>query len=316
MTPTIPAVLRHAVADEPSGAAWLGSLPELVARAAQRWELVVGEPFDSGMAAWTAPATTSTGADVVLKLSFPHDEARSEAAALVAWGGSGAVELLEADEADQALLLRRVRPGTRLVDASLAVEEHLLAGADVLRRLGTVDVAPGPFPDLVAVADELADATDERVARLVPGAPYPVDRGLARHGVGLLRSLSAGADRVGLAHGDLNPGNVLRSDVAGWLAIDPKPVWGDLAWDPWPLLTQVDDWVDVVPDPADLVARTRLVSDVVDLDPARVASWCTARSLASGWWAADRGWWTGFRGADGDLARATAWARAAHLLGA
>ncbi|MEZ5179771.1 MAG: aminoglycoside phosphotransferase family protein [Acidimicrobiales bacterium] len=231
-------------------------------------------------------------------------------------GGSGAAELLDADESDQALLLRRVHPGTRLVDASLAVEEHLVAGADVLRRLGAVEVGPGLFPDLAAVAGEVADATEERAARLAPTAPYPLDVGLVAHAVRLLRSLPAGADRVGLAHGDLNPGNVLRSDANGWLAIDPKPVWGDLAWDPWPLLTQVGDWVDVVAQPPDLVARTRLVADGVGLDPARVAAWCTARSVTSGLWAADRGWWTGFRGADGDLARALAWSRATGLLSA
>ena len=66
----------------------------------------------------------------------------------------------------------------------------------------------------------------------------------------------------------------------------------------------------------ELVERTRRVADHTGLDAARIASWCTARSLASGLWAADRGWWTGFRGADGDLRRATAWSRAAHVLGA
>ena len=100
------------------------------------------------------------------------------------------------------------------------------------------------------------------------------------------------------------------------LAIDPKPVHGDLAYDPWPLLTQVGDWVDTAAAPDDLADRTRLVADLTGLDAARIASWCTARSLASGLWAADRGWWTGFRGADGDLERADAWSRAAHLLGA
>lgn len=48
------------------------------------------------------------------------------------------------------------------------------------------------------------------------------------------------APREGLAHGDFNPGNILRDDsggAAGWIAIDPKAVIGDLAWDPWPLIT-------------------------------------------------------------------------------
>ena len=51
------------------------------------------------------------------------------------------------------------------------------------------------------------------------------------------------------------------------------------------------------------------------LDAARIASWCVARGVDSALWAADRGRWTGFRGADGDLARSGAWASASNLLG-
>src|SRR4051794_29058878 len=119
---TVPAVLRHAVLDEDAGPAWLVALDELVERSVRRWGLVLGEPFESGMAAWTAPATTAGGAEVVLKVSFPHVESRDEAAALAAWKGSGAVELIGADPEDQALLLRRLRPGSSLRDAALPVQ--------------------------------------------------------------------------------------------------------------------------------------------------------------------------------------------------
>lgn len=330
MTLVVPAALRHAVADDDAGPDWLDSLEVLVARATERWDLDVGDPFESGMAAWTAPATAADGTEVVLKLSFPHVEARQEAAALVAWNGSGAVALLAADQDDQALLLRRLRPGSSLRDAALPIEDHLAVGAEVLARLAAAAVPPGePFRDLVDVAGALAVTAEERIARTIPQAPYPVDVGLARHAVDLLRTLPLGAPRRGLAHGDLNPGNILcqgppTTDGDGgtggtggrWLAIDPKPVHGDLAWDPWPLLTQVGDWLDVVPTASDLADRTHLVAAATGLDAARIASWCTARSVESGLWAADRGWWTGFRGADGDLARAGAWAEAAALLGA
>lgn len=283
----------------------------------------MGDPFESGMAAWTAPATTSSGIELVLKLSFPHPEARDEAAALAAWKGSGAVELVGADPEDQALLLRRLRPGSSLRDAALPTEHHLTVGADVMARLATVQVPAGePFQDLVEVAGSLAATTEERIARAVPLAPYPVDEGLCRHAVDLLHTLPGSATQRGLAHGDLNPGNILchmRSSSPGedatWLAIDPKPVHGDLAWDPWPLLTQVGDWLDVVPSAGDLADRTRLLAAATGLDATRIAPWCTARSVASALWAADRDWWTGFRGADGDLARAGAWAGAAGLLG-
>ncbi|QXC60837.1 aminoglycoside phosphotransferase family protein [Aquihabitans sp. G128] len=311
----VPSVLRHAVADEEAGPAWLASLDDLVARAEQRWDLAVGEPFGTGMAAWTAPATTAGGAEVVLKLSFPHPEARDEAAALAAWNGSGTVTLLGFDAEDQALLLPRLRPGTDLTAAALPIEHHLTVGAELLRRMASAAVAPGsPFQDLRAVAAGFAANAEVRIERTLRGAPYPVDVGVCRHAVDLLRSLPVDAPVRGLAHGDLNPGNVLRT-AAGWLAIDPKPVHGDLAYDPWPLLTQVGDWTAVAASASELADRARLVAEVTGLDAARIASWCTARSASSGLWAASRGWWTGFRGADGDLDRAVAWSGAATRLG-
>lgn len=323
MPVAVPSVLRRSVEGEPGGPEWLGSLSRRAARAVERWGLRLHEPFEGGMAAWTTPATAADGADLVLKLSFPHLEARDEAAALAAWSGSGAVEIIDHDAADHALLLRRVRPGTSLRDADLPPVEHLAAGADVLRRIASVEVMAGePFRDLAVVAADLAVIVEERADRLIPAAPFPVDVGLCRRAVDLLRTLPAGADRVGLAHGDLNPGNILRTGDAAseptavaWVAIDPKPLHGDLAWDPWPLVTQVGDWVERTPDPRELAERTRLVADVVELDAPRIAAWCTARSVDSGLWAADRGWWTGYRGADGDLARAAAWSATLDRLG-
>jgi streptomycin 6-kinase len=324
MSVTVPAGLREAVVDEEGGPEWLDSIPVLAARTVERWSLVLGEPFESGMAGWTAPATTAAGVEVVVKLSYPHHEARDEAAALGAWHGAGAVEVLGADADDWALLLRRLRPGTTLRDERLPLVEHLAVGAELLRRMAAVPIPAGePFQNLVEVGDRLAVVAAERVERLLAEAPIPVDAGLCRHAVDLLRTLPGDAAHRGLAHGDLNPGNILRHDAAAgeadgspeWLAIDPKPVHGDLAWDPWPLLTQVGDWTTAVPAAAELAERTRHVADVTGLDPARIASWCVARGVESGLWAADRGWWTGFRGADGDLARAGAWASASNLLG-
>lgn len=248
MSVTVPATLRHAVVDDDGGQEWL-SIPARAARAVERWDLVLGEPFETGMAGWTAPATTAAGADVVLKLSYPHSEARDEAAALAAWHGAGTVEVLGSDADDWALLLPRLRPGSTLRDERLPPVKHLAVGAELLRRMAAVPVLAGePFQGLVEVADRLAVIAAERVERLLPAAPIRVDAGLCRHAVDLLRTLPGDAARRGLAHGDLNPGNILRHDdagareedgPAGWLAIDPKPVHGDLAWDPWPLVTQV-----------------------------------------------------------------------------
>jgi streptomycin 6-kinase len=317
---TVPGGLLRSVAGAEGGDEWLEALPALVARAAERWRLILGRPFEDGMAAWTAPVTTPSGAPAVLKISYPHLEARHEAAALRVWAGSGAVRILDSHEDDWALLLARCTPGTSLRDEGLEDLEHVRIGAELMQQMamGAVPVG-GPFPTLVRVTAGLADLASERIDRLVGSAPISLDRGLLVHAVDLLRTLPLDATCEGLAHGDLNPGNILRDDSGGaarWVAIDPKAVVGDLAWDPWPLITQVGDWATTVTPARKLAERTRLLSDLTGLDAARIAAWSTARGVESALWAANRGWWTGFRGADGDLARAHAWATAATMLGA
>ncbi|RYV50784.1 aminoglycoside phosphotransferase family protein [Pengzhenrongella frigida] len=316
---TVPAGLRRSVAGAEGGDEWLAALPALVVRVAKRWRLILGRPFEDGTAAWTAPVTLGSGALGVLKISYPHLEARHEAAALRVWAGSGAVRILDSHEDDWALLLERCMPGTSLRDQGLEHLEHVQIGATLMEQMAMAAVpVGGPFPTLVAVAAGLADLASERIDRLVGSAPISLDKGLLVHAVDLLRTLPLDAPSEGLAHGDLNPGNILRDDSGGaarWVAIDPKAVVGDLAWDPWPLITQVGDWATAVTPAGELAERTRLLSDLTGLDAARIAAWSTARGVESALWAANRGWWTGFRGADGDLVRAREWATAATLLG-
>ncbi len=99
MSVTVPRGLRHAVVGDDGGQEWLDSIPARAARAAARW-------------------------DLVLKLSYPHAEARDEAAALAAWDGAGAVRLLGSDADDWALLLPRLRPGGTLRDEHLPPVER------------------------------------------------------------------------------------------------------------------------------------------------------------------------------------------------
>ncbi|HWC31841.1 MAG TPA: aminoglycoside phosphotransferase family protein, partial [Actinomycetota bacterium] len=113
-----------------SGAAWLASLPTLFAECADRWSLEVGDPFPYTFASLAAPATTSDGTPVVLKIHFPDRESEHEARALEVWNGDGAVRLLAHDADRRALLLERCVPGTPLweigAQAALDVMVELL----------------------------------------------------------------------------------------------------------------------------------------------------------------------------------------------
>jgi len=53
--------------------AWLATLPEVIRQARERWSLTIGAPLQpGGQTAWVAPARDGTGADLVLKIAWPH----------------------------------------------------------------------------------------------------------------------------------------------------------------------------------------------------------------------------------------------------
>ncbi|ACQ80536.1 aminoglycoside phosphotransferase [Beutenbergia cavernae DSM 12333] len=285
----VPPALDH-LRDKPDGAAWLADLPRLVESARRRWSLRLGDPFRSGQAGWTAPARTADGDDVVLKIVFPHDEAQGEAAALHHWASRGAVRLLASDATDWALLLDRVHPGTTLADdVRTSDATRLHAGAVVIRDLHAQAAPPSGYPALADVTATWADQVEDRHARHAHW--FDPDPMLVREGVRLLRDLVTDDVRQVLLHGDANPGNMLLDTAAGgreWRAIDPKPMIGDPAYDPWPLLEQIGKPFAAGDPAGELAQRARLVGGAAGIPAGRITAWSLARSIESVWWQVDR----------------------------
>ncbi|MGY4642254.1 aminoglycoside phosphotransferase family protein [Cellulomonas sp. URHB0016] len=302
---TVPRILQDGVGRTENGRDWIARLPDLLGRAVRRWDLRLGEPFPSGTASWTAPVRCADGTAAVLKVSFPHDEARHEAAGLRAWHGHGVPLLLDDDPGDWALLLERVTPGTPLSRSSAPAGDRLLAGAGVLRALLAAPAAAGAdVPSMADVCGRWADLLTDRARRAGTGA----DPGLVREAVQVLRTLPRTVTgEPATVHGDLNPGNVLQGAGHRWVAIDPKPMRGDPAYDLWPLLAQVDDPSTHLDPASALRARVALVGDATGLDRQRIVAWGLARGVESALW-----WWD----VSGDvatlrqqLADAAVWAR-------
>ncbi|MGI5348025.1 aminoglycoside phosphotransferase family protein [Streptomyces sp. CA-250714] len=271
-----------------SGRDWLAGLPQLVEQMRERWQLRLGAPFHGGSCSWVAPADRPDGTRAVLKLTWPHPEARTEGAALRLWDGRGAVRVLEQDADLYALLLERLEPGAELGDADhIPADERLLAAANVLRELWSADPAEATALGVGRVADtatEWADLAEKQAAR---EWPPELDTGLYRLAAQLLRELPRTARRQVLVHGDFNPGNLLSARRAPWLAIDAKPMTGDPAFDPWPLLEQVDDPFEHS-DPHRLLRhRTALLADALGEDTARIRAWSVARHVEYALWSAD-----------------------------
>ncbi len=204
------------------------------------------------------------------------------------------------------MLLERAEPGTELGRADhLSAEDRLLSAAQVLRLLWSADVAQAaelgidPLADITARWARLAD---RQAARKWPAE---LDAGLYRLAARLFRELPATAARTVVLHGDFNPGNLLSARRVPWLAIDAKPMTGDPAFDPWPLLEQVDDPF-THPDPHRVLHhRTALLADAVGEDVDRVRAWAVARHVEYALWSVDE---------DEDLHRSVTLMRQARVL--
>lgn len=286
---------------QPGAEQWRARLPTVVAELETRWQVRTGPPFHTGITSWTAPAVTSDGSGAVLKIVWPHPEARHEPDALAAWEGNGAVRLLASEPSEHALLAERCVPGDALHADAASAPAALGDAAVVLRALWIDPPIGEPFDALATVGAAWADLAAERLDRLHP----PGDAGVARTGIELLATLALDApDRV-LLHGDCNPGNLLRATRAPRLAIDPKPMVGDPAYDPAPLLMQLDDPLEHA-DPVVLLGeRAARLAGELGIDRSRLLAWALAREVEGALWSLEHS------GADGfSLARAAVVARA------
>ncbi|MFE9381799.1 aminoglycoside phosphotransferase family protein [Streptomyces sp. NPDC007025] len=266
------------------GHGWLARLPALVEQLRERWQLRLAAPFHGGSCSWAAPAELPDGIRVVLKLTWPHPEG----AALRLWGGRGAVRALAQDAAAFALLLERVEPGVELGCAThLPAEERLLAAAEVLCELWVADPAAGTASGMGRVADTAAHWADVAERQAARSWPPALDAGLFRLAARLLRELPRSARREVVVHGDFNPGNLLSARRSPWLAIDAKPMTGDPAFDPWPLLEQVDAPFAHEDPHRVLRHRTALPAEALGEDTDRIRAWSVARHVEYALWSVD-----------------------------
>jgi streptomycin 6-kinase len=266
----MPRNLQRAAEDE-GRTAWLATLPQVIDALADDWSLSVGFPFEpGGQTAWVAPVQDASGAELVLKIGWPHAEMTHEADALRAWAGNGAVRLLASAEFDDTLafLIERCVPGRPL--STVPEEDQDVVVAGLLRRLWGAPVAGFGFRPLQVMCDQWADEFEHKITT----RPTRLDPGLTRDGIALFRSLPATADRHVLLCTDLHAGNVLSAERERWLVIDPNPYVGDPAYDALQHMLNCDGRMRA--DPRALASR---MADLLDLDRDRVLLWLFARCV-------------------------------------
>jgi streptomycin 6-kinase len=213
----------------------------------------------------------------VLKVQEPHRESEHEADALRLWDGDGAIRLLDEEPEEYALLLERCVPGTPL--SAAGAETALDVFVELLPRLWKP--AGSPFRSLSAEAVWWADSLEDTWERF--GRPF--ERKLLDAALEALHELPRSQGLQVLLHQDLHGDNVLAAEREPWLAIDPKPLVGERAFDLASLIR--DRRAELLADPAGATRRVRrridrLAGDLA-LDRERVRGWALGHALAWAW---------------------------------
>lgn len=180
--------------------------------------------------------------------------------------GPASVRLL-AVEGD-VLVLERVRPGGRADE--LPDEVGAVALAETLPRLWAPVPAGCGLPTVEQECRPLAD----------PRAVAPLPAGVVHAARTTLAALLQDAPTSCVLHGDLHPGNLLRSAERGWVAVDPHGLVGDPGYDVGPWL--INPWEA---DAARLLDR-RLgqLAELLPVSRERLAAWGLVRAvLAEAW---------------------------------
>ncbi|WP_136706514.1 aminoglycoside phosphotransferase family protein [Agromyces sp. H66] len=244
----------------------------------RRWRLrQVGDPHTTASSTLIA-VVTDDGAPAMLKIARTEEEARG-ADLLAALDGHGAARMLRRD--GEASLIERATGPANLVDLVRSGRDdeatHILCAAAAGFHAASAHVLDGDDPPLLIELRTWYRHLFAHADELTP---------LHRRGAEFAAVLLDDARDEVVLHGDLHHGNVLDFGDRGWLAIDPKGLLGERAFDYCNLLCNPSHERALAP--GRLEHQLGIVVAEAGLERGRLArwlvSWC---ALSSTWFALD-----------------------------
>jgi streptomycin 6-kinase len=273
-----------------AGKQFLANLPALIDEAAQKWGLTDVQP--SPTLSYNFVAFANRGAEqVVLKMSVPNLEAKSEMAALRLFNGEGACRLIDYDRKKCWMLLERLNPGVML--ATLEDDEeatHIAANVmqKIWRPVDSLESASSPAQQSPRLQSfiQLSDWFDglKKIRPAFQGGTGPFNAALLERVERSVKEFFVENHRPVLMHGDFHHFNILSSE-RGWLIIDPKGVVGPACYEVGPLL--INPWDDLLErkDHRSVIRRRiDILHERLGFERERIREWGLAHAILSAWW--------------------------------
>ncbi|MGZ6015745.1 MAG: aminoglycoside phosphotransferase family protein [Phenylobacterium sp.] len=222
-----------------------------------------------------------SGARLVLKV-IAHDDEAAQAAALAQFSGDGAVRLVATD--GPALLIERAIPGGDLVDLVRSGRDDQATAILAETMLSLHRLQP-PGAGFRTIEDWGKGFDRARTRALAQG----IDAVLIERGAAVYRELCESQGPRRLLHGDLQHYNVLFDANRGWLAIDPKGVIGEAAFDCAAMLRNPVGEPDLAADPAVMARRVAILAERCGLEARRILGWGFSGAVLSALWSVEDG---------------------------
>lgn len=270
---------QNALSHGEEGQQWLDRIPSLITDYQKKWSLQVFPPFPLSYN-YVAPAIRSDGSKAVLKIGFPKDkEFYTEIDALTLFHGEGVVRLLEVDRDNAVILIEQIIPGTPL--STLTDDDQATSIlASVMKTLWK----PVPQDHTFISIKEWMQAIPHYQNQW-QGKNGPLPLSLVEKAAHLFNELIATSTTPVLTHGDLHHDNVLFSDRGGWLAIDPKGIAAEPAYETAAMIRNPYETVRLHKDiPRILTRRIHILSEELAIDPERIRQWGFAQTMLSAVW--------------------------------
>ncbi len=160
-------------------------------------------------------------------------------------------------------------------------------GAGVGDREATAVIAgviarmePGPPPATAPPVESWCRSFERHVSAPPSGIPKALFD--AAHDT--YRALCASQSAVRLLHGDLHHRNVLSDSRKGWVAIDPKGVVGEVAFEVGAALRNPCERPDIFADPLTIRERVDHFTRALRLDRGRLLQWAFAQAVLAAVW--------------------------------
>lgn len=226
----------------------------------KRWDLTIDGDAFASLNGNLLPVR-QRGIPAMLKISQVVEE-QAGGLLMAWWDGKGAAPVLAHD--DQALLMVRAQGPASLVQMVSAGKDD--EATRILCAVATQLHAPAakPIPTLVPL-EQWFEALWDAAA---------MHGGILEHCARTARELLAAPRDITVLHGDIHHGNVLDFGPSGWLAIDPKGLYGERGFDYANIFCNPDSGSALAP--GSFARRIEIVANASGIDRQRLLQWVLA----------------------------------------